>query len=151
MNYRRVRRKCASSIQIRVHVYPFRPRSKAYGARLSSTLEGATGKHQLEIITHNLYSKYQIPPRCAFYPVVCVALKKNYRPKKQKKTRELMRQEDELEDERRLAVRIVAAARTTAPRLATMSSISEQRNRWVAYKVLFHKNEYISTALELRI
>lgn len=46
-----------------------------------------------------------------------------------------MRQEDELEDERRLAARVVAEAKTTAPRLATMNSISEHRNRWVAYKV----------------
>lgn len=49
-----------------------------------------------------------------------------------------MRQEEVLEDERQLAARIVAAARTTAPRLAVMSSISEERNRWVAYKVFFH-------------
>lgn len=51
------------------------------------------------------------------------------------KTRELMRREQEVEDERRLAVKIVAEAKATAPRLANMASISEHRNRWVAYKV----------------
>ena len=46
-----------------------------------------------------------------------------------------MRQEGEIEEERRLAARMLAEARATAPRLATMSSITEHRNRWVAYKV----------------
>lgn len=49
--------------------------------------------------------------------------------------RELLLQENELEDERKVAAKIVAEARATAPRLANMSAISEQRNRWVAYKV----------------
>ena len=53
----------------------------------------------------------------------------------QGQTRELMRQEGEIEEERRLAAKMLAEARTTAPRLATMSSITEHRNRWVAYKV----------------
>ena len=51
-------------------------------------------------------------------------------------TRELMRQEGEIEEERRLAAKMLEEARTTAPRLATMGSITEHRNRWVAYKVL---------------
>lgn len=47
-----------------------------------------------------------------------------------------MRQEDELEEDKLIAARMMAEAEATAPRLATMSSISEQRNRWVNCKVL---------------
>lgn len=61
----------------------------------------------------------------------------------QAQTRELMRQEGEIEEERRLAAKMLAEARTTAPRLATMSSITEHRNRWVAYKV-FRGGEEVS-------
>lgn len=46
-----------------------------------------------------------------------------------------MRVEEEQEDDKQLALEIVAAARMTAPRLAKMSSISEHRNRWVAHQV----------------
>lgn len=51
-----------------------------------------------------------------------------------------MREEADIADEKRLAAKIVAQAKVTAPRLATMSAISEHRNRWVAYKVSFHGN-----------
>ncbi|CAM9946768.1 unnamed protein product, partial [Ectocarpus sp. 8 AP-2014] len=53
----------------------------------------------------------------------------------EQKTREMMREEAEIADEKRLAAKIVAQAKVTGPRLATMSAISEHRNRWVAYKV----------------
>lgn len=53
-------------------------------------------------------------------------------------TQEMMRDEAEIEEEKRLAARIVAQAKATAPRLATMRAISEHRNRWVAYKVGFN-------------
>lgn len=52
-----------------------------------------------------------------------------------KQTREMMREEADIADEKRLAAKIVAQAKVAAPRLATMSAISEHRNRWVAYKV----------------
>lgn len=50
-------------------------------------------------------------------------------------TQEMMREEADIADEKRLAAKIVAQAKVAAPRLATMSAISEHRNRWVAYKV----------------
>ena len=46
-----------------------------------------------------------------------------------------MREEADIAEEKRLAAKIVAQAKVAAPRLATMSAISEHRNRWVAYKV----------------
>lgn len=49
----------------------------------------------------------------------------------------MMREEADIADEKRLAAKIVAQAKVAAPRLATMSAISEHRNRWVAYKVRF--------------
>lgn len=51
------------------------------------------------------------------------------------KTREFIRLEQEQEDDKQLALEIVATARITAPRLAKMSSISDQRSRWVTYMV----------------
>eukprot|EP00752_Nemacystus_decipiens_P010357 g9227.t1 len=50
-------------------------------------------------------------------------------------TKEMMREEADIAEEKRLAAKIVAQAKIAAPRLATMSAISEHRNRWVAYKV----------------
>ncbi|CAM9187342.1 unnamed protein product, partial [Hapterophycus canaliculatus] len=50
-------------------------------------------------------------------------------------TREMMREEREIGDERRLASKIVAQAKATAPRLAKMHAVSEYRSRWVAYQV----------------
>lgn len=53
--------------------------------------------------------------------------------------RELMRLEEEQEDDKQLALQIVAMARATAPRLAKMSSVAQHRNRWAAYQVrTFH-------------
>ena len=49
--------------------------------------------------------------------------------------RELMREEGELEEERKLTAKMMAEAKATAPRLATLRSISKQRHRWVTYKV----------------
>lgn len=50
-------------------------------------------------------------------------------------TKEMMREEADIADEKRLAAKIVAQAKVAAPRLAKMSAISEHRNRWVGYKV----------------
>lgn len=46
-----------------------------------------------------------------------------------------MREEREISDERRLAAKMVAQAKATAPRLAKMHAVSEYRGRWVAYQV----------------
>lgn len=53
--------------------------------------------------------------------------------------REMMREEAEIADEKRLAAKIIAQAKVMAPRLATMGAISEHRSRWVAYKVCCNK------------
>lgn len=50
-------------------------------------------------------------------------------------TKEMIREETDIAEEKRLAAKIVVQAKAAAPRLATMSAISEHRNRWVAYKV----------------
>lgn len=50
-------------------------------------------------------------------------------------TREMMREERELSDERRLAAKMVAQAKLTGPRLAKMHAVSEYRGRWVTYQV----------------
>lgn len=67
----------------------------------------------------------QIFQACVFVPGGC----------RHRQTQEMMREEADIADERRLAAKIVAQAKVAAPRLATMGAISEHRNRWVAHKV----------------
>lgn len=62
-----------------------------------------------------------------------------------------MREEAEMADEKRLAAKIVAQAKVTAPRLATMSAISEHRNRWVTYKVRRRNTREMPTTFRLRV
>lgn len=52
----------------------------------------------------------------------------------------MMREEVEIADEKRLAAKIIVQAKVMAPRLATMSAVSEHRSRWVTYKVCYNKS-----------
>lgn len=115
----------------------------------------ATGTFRIDpVVAPLLHPLTRLPlPQLNYFHTYCL-LASCTRPhlfQRRDQTRELMRVEEEQEDDKQLALQIVAAARMTAPRLAKMSSISEHRNRWVAYQVRLFTEVHLGCTIEVEI